>query len=403
MSKEKEIGKPKEKRKGGRVGTFFLGLFVGLLLTIGLLGGAGCFVFFKVSPAWINRTFGAGLDLPIDENITLYKAVKKVSGLVGNIETYTLNDLKNDFGVDVGNNIYGIDITDLKDVGFGSLSSAINNKFKNISMYELKDVIGTMPESFETILSNENTYHVNNGKLYKEADFSNEVEFEYTIDETNHKLIIKNFEPFSINTDTNEVEVQLRYLPITIALSNITDSISGNITVGELRDTYGITLPSYLDDSVVVSDIENAIKGIQIGRILGFTIDQDGTVKHNGELVEGFMAKIATTNVGDLNQDIIDTFTVKDIFPNEYKQDGDKGVLSLILETTTLKDIPSALKTAISNAELGQLLNVGIISAEYEDILRTKKLKGNDNTLSKMKLTDFLDIILQMETLFENT
>ncbi len=403
MSKDKQIGQPKEKRKGGRVGVFFLGLLVGLLLTIGLLGGAGCFVFFKVSPAWINRHFHAGLELPIDENLTLYQAVKKVSGLIGNVESYTLNDLNNDFGYDIGDNIYGIDITDLKDVGFGSLTDAISKKFKNISMYELRTVV-TLPSSFEDILSNEKTYYVNNGRLFKEVDYSNEVEFEYTIDQTNNKLIIKNFEPFTINTETNEVKVQLRYLPISVAFNNITDSISTDITVGELRETYGISLPDYLSDDVHVNGIAEAIKKIKIGLILGYTIEdgqQEGTyiVKQGETVIEGIMAKIATTTVEGFNQTVINSFTVKDIFADKFKEGEDKGVLGLILETTTLPEIPEKLSNAVTNATLGKLLEAGVIPSTYRETITTKKIKGTSDTLSEMTFTDFLDKILNNSAL----
>ena len=57
----------REKRKSGSFGSFVFGSFFGFLLCIGALVGIGCFAYFKVSPAWINKTFNTNIDLGNEE------------------------------------------------------------------------------------------------------------------------------------------------------------------------------------------------------------------------------------------------------------------------------------------------------------------------------------------------
>lgn len=367
MAQTNQIGQPKEKRRGGRVGSFFLGVFIGLLLTILLLGGVGAFAYFKISPAFLNRHFGAGIDLGSEKtnSLTMNKVVSGAFNLFKNIDGYSLNDLNKDFGIDIGNNIYGIDITDLKDVGFGSLGNAISNKFKHISIYELKDVV-TLPESFDKIVSNKNTLHLNaaNNKLYKDAEFKEEADFEYTVE--NGKVIIKNFEPFNIVD--GKVEIELRFLPITSALANITQNISTDITIQELKDSFGISLPDYLDPSTKVNEISTAIKKIKVGYILGYTIQDLGQnqfkVLKGEQEITGIMAKIATTEVGSLNEDTINNFTIADIFPDNYSSTGTQSVINLIPADTTFSNIPTALKDSMTNATINKLKEVGVFTED---------------------------------------
>ena len=139
----KQAGEITRKTKGGSIGSFFFGWFIGFLLTVGLIVGLGAFIYFKVSVKWVNDTFNQQLDLGSEElnNLTLQTFVNHAIDLSKNTDTYTITDLENDFGINIGNEIMGIDITDLKTVPVTKLPEAFQNKLSNISAYELRNVL----------------------------------------------------------------------------------------------------------------------------------------------------------------------------------------------------------------------------------------------------------------------
>ena len=347
---EKTIGKPKKvKTKSGRAGSFFLGTFIGFLLTIALLAGLFSFVYFKVSPNWINKHFKTNIDLPYDLNsMTISDVVSGAINLSKNLDKYTLKDLEKDFGVKLNDKIYKINISQLKNISFSKLADEIMDRFGNISAYELAGII-TLPSNIDDILSETTTYYVQNNTLYKEEAHTTAVEFPYTIE--NDKVVLKNFETVERTIIDNQVAIELKVLPLKIAFAEITDSISSDITVGDLREKYNISLPDYLEDSVKVTEIASAIQELEIGKILGI----------NSSTSSGIMAKIASAKVSELNAEFINTLTVKDIFPEMFTEGGDKGVLGLIEETTYLPDIPTAISTKIKTATLDDLNDAGLL------------------------------------------
>ena len=137
------MAKKKTKSRSG-VGTFFLGSFVGFVLCIALIVGAGFFAYYKVSADWINKTFKTELDLGNEEinNKTIGELITGAVGIVQNIDTYTLANLKTDFGVEVKDELMGIKINDLKTVSLKDLPDAIEKKFGTISADELRNVNG---------------------------------------------------------------------------------------------------------------------------------------------------------------------------------------------------------------------------------------------------------------------
>ena len=134
----------KNEKKKGRAGAFIGGTFFGFLLCLGAIVGLGCFTYFKVSSNWINKTFKVDINLGSEQmnDKTLSDLFADVNGIIKNKDTYTLNDLNNDFGIKISDEIVGIKITDLKDVPFDELSTAIQNKFGSISADELRNVSG---------------------------------------------------------------------------------------------------------------------------------------------------------------------------------------------------------------------------------------------------------------------
>lgn len=373
---EKTIGQPKKvKTKSGRVGSFFLGTFIGFLLTIALLAGAFSFVYFKVSPNWINRHFHAGINLPYDlDSMTLNDFVSAAINLGKDLDNYTLAKLEKDFGIELKDEIANINISQLKNTPFTQLADEVMDKFGNISAYELNGIL-TLPKNISDILSDTTTYYVNGTRLYKDAAHNNEVQFKYEI--KNGKVFIKNLEVVERNIKPDSsVDIELELLPLKIAFESLTDSISSDLTIGELRHDYDLSIPDYLHDDVKVNEIAAAIQEVEIGEILGI---QNPT---------GIMAKIATAKVSELNQDFINSLTVKDIFPEMYEDGSEKGVLSLIPEETTLTNIPSAISDKVEKSTLNELNDAGLLGSGIDFL--DKYIPGTSQTLGSLTINELI-------------
>ncbi|MBQ8614982.1 MAG: hypothetical protein IJ415_00205, partial [Clostridia bacterium] len=116
-----------EKKSRGKFGAFIGGSFLGFIFCLALLAGLCCFVYFKVSPNWINKTFKTEIDLGSEEanNKTLKDLVNVVVGVAQNTDTYTLSSLNDDFGIGIKDELFGIDIKDIKSVPLSELAEAV--------------------------------------------------------------------------------------------------------------------------------------------------------------------------------------------------------------------------------------------------------------------------------------
>ncbi|MBO5954724.1 MAG: hypothetical protein J6Q13_02000, partial [Clostridia bacterium] len=109
---KKDRREKKEKRKG-HFGAFFGGGFLGFNLCLLLIAGLFCFAYFKVSVNWVNKTFKTEIDLGSEEinSKTISTLVNNAMSLVENKDTYKLKNLKNDFGIEIKDEMFGIDIS----------------------------------------------------------------------------------------------------------------------------------------------------------------------------------------------------------------------------------------------------------------------------------------------------
>ena len=312
----KKDGKIERKSRGSGVGTLFLGTFIGFILCLGLIAGVGCFAYFKVSPNWLNKTFKTKIDLGNEDanSKTLSDFVSGALGLIQNVDSYTLSDLKGDFGIEVKDELFGINISDLKNVAITDLGAAIENKFATISAGELKEVEGMNLTSMSSILDKHNTYYFNsvNNKLYKEfngSSYSNEVTFDYDVSEDKTKVITKGNEEAIVS---GQVSIPLWYLPLATALSDFTANMGNQITLAELEADYGVELPSFFNNvdkaNTTVNDLEEEINKLYVADFLGYTIDNSDpdnvTVWNGSTKVEGVVATLAKLTISGLEEGI---------------------------------------------------------------------------------------------------
>lgn len=369
----KKVGKIERKSRGG-FGTFFFGTFIGFLLCIGLLVGVGCFAYFKVSPNWVNKTFKTNIDLGSDEanNNTISDFVGGVMGLIQNKDSYTLENLNEDFGIKIKDELFGINIKDLKNVAMTDLPEKIENKFGTISADELRNVNGmNLEEEMGKILNKENTYYYNSAdeKLYKDSEFANLVSFEYTLSEDKSKVTTKGHEEPIL---AGKVDIPLWYLPLTVALGDFTSNMGEQISLAELEADYGVTLPSFFNSvdkaNTSINELESAINGLYVADILGYTLDStdpDNIIVKDGDdnTVTGVMSTIAKYKVDELEEGI-KTLKLSQIFKPEQLQ---TGILSLFTTDPTIDQIPAAIEDVIAETNISTLHNKGIITLNAED------------------------------------
>ena len=215
--------------------------------------------------------------------------VSNAVDLMSDVDNLSLNDLEVKFGISLGNDVSGIDISDLKDVGLKKFEDAVKDKFNNISAKELEGAI-EFDEDVNKILNKNSTYYYNDtdNKLYEEAEYTTKADFDYTID--SGKVKIKHFEDlFTINA--GKVELTLKYLPLTKALGRYTSNLGETITLGELESDFNVDLPSYFDNvdrSTKINELESAIDDLYVYELMGYK--KSGTKyfddKNNNNMVD---------------------------------------------------------------------------------------------------------------------
>lgn len=321
-------GKP---RKSG-IGKLFLGIFMGFILCLGTLFGLGWFAYNNLSAKWLNDTFNAGVDLGSEDmnKKTIKDFVSSAISLSQNIDTYSLNDLKKDFGFSVGDKLMGIDISDLKDVPVKELGDAAQDKFSSISADELKEVVDL--SDMDLILNKTNTYYVSGDFLYEDAGHNNIVDkdiIDYSF-ETKADGLYVNIKGESRKVEDNKVEFELRFLPLTKALGDFMNTMGDKITVGELVDTengFGVELPAYLHDTPekrakTINELSGIVDNLHLADFLGYRISGND-VYNGGKKVTGIVAKLAKKTVSELKsvETIINTSTVAEIFDYTYENE----------------------------------------------------------------------------------
>ena len=408
----------KEKQKG-RFGAFLGGGFLGFNLAVGLIVGIFCFAYFKVSPNWINKTFKTDINLGSDEinSKTLSQLVTNVMSLAQNADSYKLSNLKDDFGIEVKDDLFGISIKDLKDVPLSELAAAIENKFGTISAYELKNVNGMNLETeMGKILDEEIVYYFNSTdeKLYKKyenSEYSEPVAFKYSLIKNGgkvEKVVVKEHEEPVV---LGEVAIPVWYLPLTVGLGDFTSNMGDLITLKELENQYGVNLPSFFDgvdkQNTTINGLENAINKLKVADFLGYTIEGD-VVKDGGTVVTGVLAKLSKYTVENLEQGINDLKLV-DIFG-----DGERtGVLALIDnpdkvtltgetdEGNGILSISDALSKVIEEKTIDEFITAGLVDTPtgYTETTKLNWFQLKDDSYKQVK-----DLLLQdiVDMFFEN-
>lgn len=402
---DKTIGQPKKvKTKSGRAGSFFLGWLVGFLVTIALLAGLFSFVYFKVSAKWINKTFKTSINLPYDlDDMTLSDLVTGAINLGKNLDKYTLADLKKDFGIEIPDKIFKIDISDLKIVTFSELKDKLTEKFENISVKELEEIV-TLPSSLDGFLKEQTIeYYTDGTTLFEDSDHRTPVGFACEI--VGDEVHIKNFytEPTNYAPKIVEGKVLIvrEYLPIKVAFSGIDPS--ADMTLEELK-SFGFDLPSFLSDipaDTHLNKLGEAIEKIQIAKLMGYDIAEDGKVyKGSVHTPENEASKlesiIAVKTIEELKSGNGLELTLGNIFDESDFAEGKILALLADQQNTSVDKIPDLLNNILKDADLEKLQKAGIIDSKV-DLTRTFGRDGKQ--LGEYKLDEFINAALALASL----
>lgn len=389
----------KEKKKKSRFGAFMGGSFFGFLLGIGAVVGLVCLVYFKVTPNWINKTFKTEINIGEKANDkSISDFVNTIIHISENKDTYKLSDFKKEWGFGISNQMFGIDISDLKDVTISDLGKAIENKFGTISADELRNVNGMNLESeMGKILNKTNTYYYHNHKLYKNVEHTTQVYFDYTISEDESTVTTKGHETAIVG---GVVKIELWYLPLTVALGDFTAHMGDNITLYDLEQSYGVKLPEFFNlteqekKDTTVNELDSAINGLKVKDILKLNIKyietdkvyyndkDDDDVKDSGEEVSYVLVAIADKKIDELSSTIND-FTLSQVFSESERN---SGILSLITTDPKISEIPSAIQNIISKTNIQTLQYKNIIKLSTEDAAKLSIMVDHDKDNSTEKV-----------------
>ena len=390
----------KVKRRTG-IGSFIFGTFFGFLLCIGTLVGLAFFAYYNVSINWVNNTFNAGIDTGNDElnKITLNDVVLVTVNLAENIEDYSISDLERDFGITVDLSMIPIDMEDLKDVEFYNLAQAIEDKISNLSAVELEDTGMISLAGVDFIFSKTNTYYYNSedGMLYRNPAFTSAV---CEVDYSAGRVVFDGFSA-EVKSD-NSVEVELGYLPLSIALSDFGQIAGDKVTIGELESEFGVELPKYLknvDRNATINQLEDEIDKIYLGDFLGYDYNEatgkyfidadDDDIFDEGEELNGVAKVVAYTTISGVGKKI-DHLTVADVFDASMLS---TGVLSLIDKDTVIEDIPDEIDEKFKTITLKELFTAmpEIAPSGYDDI-KDQYVAGTSTKIEDLQLKELFNL-----------
>lgn len=385
------------KRRGFSFGSFFFGTFLGFLLCIGAIVGIGFLAYNKLNVNFVNSKLKTDINLGTEElnKKTIKEFVASANNMMKNMNTYTLNDLNKDFGVSISDEVMGLNISELKSVPINKISYKLQDMFKNISADELDGVMDL--SNMDNILNKSNTYYYKaaDGKLYKDQALTSTVGFEYSVE---NDIVTINDQTYEIKE--GKVNIGLKYLPLTVAISDFTANMGDKITLGELEKDYGVNLPEYFDSvdrEVTINELSEEIDKLHLADFLGYSYDdttgkyyddkdEDGKNDY-GEELSGVIGALADTTISGVSEKI-ESLKLSDLFSDEEL---DKGALSLIDKDTKIDEIDTALETAFNSVTFEDLITAELVTrpANYDSV-KEKYLYGTSVKIKDLTLTEIV-------------
>lgn len=319
------IQKTKRKKGFRPVGIFLFGMLFGLIFTLGAIAGVGFWAYNNLTLEKLEKITKSNIDVGNDsiKNKSIKEIVASVSGIVKNIDTYTIEQIEEDFNIVivgeggfVASTMYGLDMTPLKKATKNTIKETLQDIIGTATMQTVIENLGSNTDMglFDTIMDSYVEYYFNaeDNKLYAKLEsgsYSEVIDSKlYELQEENTKI------KMGVNTyliENGKITPQFRNVPIKQAFN----------------------------------DFEGVTKSMQVYKVLGY-YEKSGsfyTDENYTNKVTGLMSTIASKTINDLDQNFIDNLTIVEVLDLTEKDgkyvDSDNNAVSGIINSIAEKTI----------------------------------------------------------------
>ena len=329
-----EIKKVKRKKGFKPVGIFLFGVLFGFLFTLTAIIGTGFWVYKNLTLNKIEKITKNEIDIGNEsiKNLTIEDVVKNISGVVQNLDTYTIEQIEDDFNIVIvgeggfiKEEMYGLDMTPLKKATKNTIKDVFQDIIGTASMQTVIENLGSNQDMgmFSTILDTEIEYYYNSvdKKLYAEYDgeyYSTPLEDNlYSLDGDKVKV-----GAISYDVTDGKISIAFKNVPISQAFNDF-DKVTSSLEVGELLGYEKVGNIYYTDStqttkvsgamkviaSKTIDDLsnENTINNLKIWEIMDYHYNSaDQQYYTDAEFqtkVNGIMQNLAPKSIKDLNSD----------------------------------------------------------------------------------------------------
>ena len=420
------INKVKHKKGFKDIWIFLFGLLFGFIFTIAGLVGVGFWAYNNLTIKKVEKLTNNDFGLPAEINtLTLKTLVGNAMEIEDNIDTYTIEDLENDFDIVVigedgliPNSLYGLDLTSLRKSNKNTIESDIEKIIESASLNTFISYMDKSDEElgiFATIINTKVDYYFNSvdNKLYTNSDYSTLVGFDYKVENNNIK-IGSNSTTYAI--ENGKISVPFRTVPIEQAFTKF-DSVTNNLKLYEILDytkdgdkyytdetkTNEITgvLKTLADKTIKEISNEDTFNNLYIYEVLDYTPTSDGYKQADGTTVTGVIKHLAGSTVKNLST-TIQNLTVGQALDIEL---ADATGIVKTLHGEKLTNLSSRL--APNNLYIYEAM--GYTKDEnkyYTDSTKSTEITGIMATLAGSKVNeieDAIDTVKVKDVLDENT
>ena len=354
------------KVKRGGWGGFFLFLF-GMLVGILAVGLFGLWAYKNVSIEKTEKWFNYSVDLGEANGVksmTIEELIALGVDYGSRVNTLTLNDIKDDFGISIPDKIQGISIKSLKNVPIKSIGDNID-----LVMDDEENTLAVFANVFGFNLPDINIINNNSNKPVSDA-------FDAIFDVMNKgmNLTIADLKDFGIDFSTVDL---LNDLAETTKLGELETEIKAK-TVGEfiaINESSSAVLKAIKD--ITINDLSTELPKLSIGTIVG-----DATT------TTGIMGAIKDLTIGDLSESAIKD-KIQDV---------------KLSEVMTIDSTSNSILQQLANSTIGSLstdidnINISVVMGD-NNVVTLLKSKNGGNNVTISQLPTLMSTAFDVDTL----
>ena len=298
--KQKPEKEKKQKKKGG-AGKFFLGWFLGTIINVLVIAGAGFWAYKNVTLSGLEKTFGFKVEALSEDakHLTLENMIGSVMNIAANFDSMTIIEITDGLGVNLDdvmtvegtgeNKVYkfkGIDVTAVVTSKVGDASSNVQGVIDKLSL-------GGIEEAFEISLPDFEFLNALKDTPLKDLGTETDGIFDsYTL----NKLSTE----FGVNFTNVDMLSGLLDTPFSDLPSEI-----NNLYVRDVIDTTGATGVLKAIEDIKISELGTEIEDLAIEDLF-----DEATINNNSVL-----KALKTAKINNLSS-AINNLKVNDLYPS---------------------------------------------------------------------------------------